>query len=354
MKNVNKYLTILFSLALALTFTSCSSDDDNPETELPSYMEEKVPMRIGLQTFQLSLFDNATGQAFRKLLPMTILMEDVNANEKFYRLSQSLPGASANPGTIRNGDLMAYGGNGLVLFYKTFSTSYSYARIGTVNNPSGLQSALGSGTVTITFGEVIEISDATLTYNTNGATGGLAPDPVTEKEGTSVRLHNGEGVSRTGFTFGGWNTNAEGTGTNYAGGSNYKLNSDITLYAKWSTLAQSNTMKITVGATTFTATLADNPTAKALRDMLPMTVNMNEQGGYEKYYYLPGNLRTNTYSPGTIRNGDILLWGSNCLVLFYTTFQSGYSYTRIGSVDNPSGLQAALGNGNVTVTFEMQ
>ncbi|MCD7900163.1 MAG: hypothetical protein LUH22_09875 [Bacteroides sp.] len=76
-----------------------------------------------VSAFMLSLFHTTTGKVFSELLSMTISMEDVNSNEKFYRLSQSLPGATANPGTIHTRDLMAYEGDGLVLFYKTFSTT---------------------------------------------------------------------------------------------------------------------------------------------------------------------------------------------------------------------------------------
>lgn len=193
MSKATNYLIALLSLIAVTLISSCSSDDDNnPETGLPSYLEEKVPLRIGSQTFMLSLFDNTTGRAFRELLPLTISMEDVNANEKFYSLPQSLPGTASNPGTIRTGDLMAYGGNGLVLFYKTFSTSYSYARIGTVNNPAGLESALGSGTVTINFGQTTEIQYVTLSYNINGSDSGSTPLAVTEEEGSIITLGSSE------------------------------------------------------------------------------------------------------------------------------------------------------------------
>ena len=47
-----------------------------------------------------------------------------------------------------------------------------------------------------------------------------------------------------------------------------------------------------------------------------------------------------------------MLYGNNCVVLFYETFNSSYSYTRLGSIDNPSGLAEALGVGNVSVLFE--
>lgn len=116
--------------------------------------------------------------------------------------------------------------------------------------------------------------------------------------------------------------------------------------------SMSNTVNIKVGSSTFTATLSGNAAAEAFKALLPLTVDMTEMNRNEKYYNLPENLPTSTSRPGTIQNGDLMLWGSNTLVLFYQTFSSSYSYTRIGQIDNPSGLNAALGSGNVTVTFE--
>lgn len=109
---------------------------------------------------------------------------------------------------------------------------------------------------------------------------------------------------------------------------------------------------VRVGDRSFTATLEDNATARAFSALLPMTVTMNEMNGNEKYHYLSENLPTDSYRPGTIHNGDLMLYGSSCVVLFYESFSSSYSYTRIGRIDNPSGLASALGRGNVAVTFE--
>jgi hypothetical protein len=70
-------------------------------------------------------------------------MSELNNNEKYYNFSQRLPASSERVGSIKNGYIMLYGSDCLVLFYKSFSTSYSYARLGLVADPSGLASALG-------------------------------------------------------------------------------------------------------------------------------------------------------------------------------------------------------------------
>ena len=112
-------------------------------------------------------------------------------------------------------------------------------------------------------------------------------------------------------------------------------------------------IKITIGATSFVTTTYDNATAKAFIALLPMTVTMNELNGNEKYNYLSGNLPNSPVNPSTINNGDLMLYGSNCIVLFYKTFSTSYSYTQIGSIDNPTGLETALGSGNPTLKFEL-
>jgi hypothetical protein len=112
-------------------------------------------------------------------------------------------------------------------------------------------------------------------------------------------------------------------------------------------------IKITIGTTSFVTTTYDNATAKAFIALLPMTVTMNELNGNEKYNYLSGNLPNSPVNPSTINNGDLMLYGSNCIVLFYKTFSTSYSYTQIGSIDNPTGLETALGSGNPTLKFEL-
>jgi hypothetical protein len=110
-------------------------------------------------------------------------------------------------------------------------------------------------------------------------------------------------------------------------------------------------MWITVGERRFAVTLADNETARAFAAMLPLTMDMPDLNGNEKHADLPRSLPTNATRPGTIRNGDLMLYGSSTVVIFYLTFGSSYSYTRLGRVEDPSGLAEALGRGEARVQF---
>lgn len=112
-------------------------------------------------------------------------------------------------------------------------------------------------------------------------------------------------------------------------------------------------INISVGEKNFTATLNDNETAAAFRERLPLTVSMNDMNQNEKYHYLDTALPADASRPGTINSGDLMLYGSDCLVLFYESFSSSYSYTGIGSADSPEELKEALGSGSVTVTFSV-
>jgi hypothetical protein len=113
-------------------------------------------------------------------------------------------------------------------------------------------------------------------------------------------------------------------------------------------------MKIRVGSSTFTATLANNATATAFRATLPITINMAELNGNEKYFDLPSSLPARASNPGTINTGELMLYGSSTLVLFYKTFPTSYGYTPIARIGNPAGLATALGSGKATVTFELE
>ena len=113
-------------------------------------------------------------------------------------------------------------------------------------------------------------------------------------------------------------------------------------------------MRIIIGSKTFKATLEDNATAGKLKALLPLRVNMTELNGNEKYYDLPTRLPADAGRPGAIQAGDLMLYGDNTLVLFYKPFKTSYTYTRLGRINNPSGLAAAVGTGDVSVAFESE
>jgi hypothetical protein len=136
----------------------------------------------------------------------------------------------------------------------------------------------------------------------------------------------------------------------------FACNKNNEMSSSFNNISDTNSMKmkITIGTNTFTAKLYNNATATAYKAKLPLTINMSGLNGNEKYFDLPNNLPTHSSNPGTIQTGDLMLYGANTLVLFYKTFSTSYNYTRLARIDNPSGLAAALGSGNITVKFELE
>lgn len=108
------------------------------------------------------------------------------------------------------------------------------------------------------------------------------------------------------------------------------------------------TMNITINGKKYNATLENNETVKAFVTMLPQEFDMNELNGNEKYIYMNNSLPTNHFNPKHIERGDIMLYGNNCLVVFYKSFDTNYSYTKIGHInDLPD-----LGSNNIIFKFE--
>lgn len=110
---------------------------------------------------------------------------------------------------------------------------------------------------------------------------------------------------------------------------------------------EENKMYATINGEKLEIQLEDNATAVAFAKMLPLELTMNDLNGNEKYVNLDEALPTNSYEPGRVEVGDVMLYGDDCLVIFYESFDTEYSYTKIGYID---GLPE-LGDGDVVVEF---
>ena len=118
------------------------------------------------------------------------------------------------------------------------------------------------------------------------------------------------------------------------------------------TIAEVPQIKITIGANEYIANLENSTTACEFGKTLPRTLSMIEYNSNEKYYR-GDKLTSNDEKYTKINAGDLMLYSSNTIVLFYKTFDTSYSYTRIGKIVDATGIDAAVGSGDIEVTYEM-
>ncbi len=108
-----------------------------------------------------------------------------------------------------------------------------------------------------------------------------------------------------------------------------------------------NNINISINGKLYNAIFEDKETVKEFLKILPQEFKMNELNGNEKYIYMNTTLPTNAINPKHINKGDIMLYGNNCLVIFYKSFETNYSYTIIGHIDNLDEIDS----NNVVVKF---
>lgn len=170
-----KKISTLFSIICMITLAGCSGNSlssepsvNADETSFPSpsptppesQASENPPednaitvnITAGSKTFAATMYDNESAQTIVQEMPFTLEMDDYAGQEKVAELTFALPSAvTETPATINAGELYLWSGNNLVLFYTTFSNSYSYVPIGYIEDITGLQDALGSDSIKITF-----------------------------------------------------------------------------------------------------------------------------------------------------------------------------------------------------------
>ena len=108
---------------------------------------------------------------------------------------------------------------------------------------------------------------------------------------------------------------------------------------------ENKTMKVVIDNKEYRVILEGNETVDELLDLLPKSYVMKDLNNNEKYTYMEESLKINPVNLKKINKGDIMLFGDNCLVIFYKSFITTYSYTKIGHIDNLEDL----GEGNINV-----
>ena len=152
---MKKFFTATLILAVFF-FTGCTGDAEKISTENNSVEkveanEMKIKISVNGKIFDATLENNPSTQEFIKKLPLDVEMTELNGNEKYFKFKENFPSDDKNISEIHEGDLMLFGSNYLVIFYKNFSTSYKYTRLGKIENPKNLSEILGSDNVRVKF-----------------------------------------------------------------------------------------------------------------------------------------------------------------------------------------------------------
>ena len=128
------------------------SEIENFETEVETEdMSMRMNVQIGNTSFTATLEDNAATSELIEMMreaPITISMNDYSGFEKVGPLGRSLT-TDNHQTTTSAGDIVLYSGNQIVMFYG--SNSWSYTRIGKIDDLTGWEDALGNGSITVVF-----------------------------------------------------------------------------------------------------------------------------------------------------------------------------------------------------------
>ena len=182
----------------------------------------------------------------------------------------------------------------------------------------------------------------TVTYNANGAEEGSVPAEVASYDANAsvTVLGNTGDLEKDDYTFAGWNTKADGTGTDYAAGDTFTITADTTLYAKWTENAQDNTPTVTI-------TPEGAGTVELAKDGYDLKITATANSGYEFDYVSYSEYildewadSTRTNNPATIgyyyQNGTENF--KDITIHFKSTASTTYNITK-----------SAMANGSVTV-----
>ena len=132
------------------------------------------------------------------------------------------------------------------------------------------------------------------------------------------------------------------------GGDPSKIPTITNTNANTNTKKEENVMKININREKYVINVENEALMEEIYNALPETFTMNELNGNEKYYYLNSTMKNaNSEAVGQVQKGDVMLFGSDCLVIFYDSFETEFRYTKIGHIDN----LGDIGSSNVEVSI---
>ncbi len=363
---VRVLLTALITLALCFCI---------PVGQVSAESGTKVKIKVGRKTFNAVFYDNDTSKALLESMPMKLKMSELNGNEKYRYLNKDFPTNEKRVKRVRAGDIMLYGSDCLVVFYKSFNTTYEYTKIGRITNPKGLKKAAGKKSVTVAFSKkkIIRLSEKKLTLNPGNS-------KTIKLKGASAKKVK-------------WSTSNKKVATVSKGKIKAKKTGTVTITAKYKNkkykckvvvremenpapdktvnedvdsketdgIYQEETDKPTaekiltmkIGDKDVAVEWENNESVAALRDLVSessLTIQMSMYGGFEQVGPVGTSLPRNDVQT-TTSAGDIVLYSGNQIVVFYGS--NSWAYTRLGRITDKDAAEIAdlLGNGNVTITI---
>ncbi len=206
----------------------------------------------------------------------------------------------------------------------------------------------GSSVNTLNFDNITISTNHSVTYNGNGNTGGVVPvDGNSYASGDTVTvLGNSGSLIRTGYTFAGWNTAANGSGTSYTGGDTFAMGStDVTLYAQWAAVNYSVAYD---GNTATGGAVPVDGTAYHITDTVTVLGNT---GGLVKTGSTFSGWNTAANGSGTDYNGgDTFAMGSSNVTLYAQWMVNPTADLAVSKTSSAGSVAAGSGAGNLTYT----
>jgi len=209
---------------------------------------------------------------------------------------------------------------------------------GTGTNYDAGSSYIVTGNITLYAKWVVAY---TVTFDDNGVSWSV--NTITAQSGSSITLPNANGFYITWGTFIGWNTKADGTGTNYNGGSSYTVTSNITLFANW----EVTTYTITFNANGGSGTVPESRTVPTgYSTTLP-------DGNFSLVYvdFAGWNIKADGTGTNYTINSTYTPTGNKPTIILYAKWENLVPFSSVTGFANKLAWLAAHGQNDTSTSY---